>query len=378
MTWLLYGANGYTGTLVARLAAARGERPVLAGRSAEKVGALARELGLESRRFALDDPDAIRRGLDGVSAVAHCAGPFAATAGPMARACVNAGVHYLDVTGEIDVFEELHGLDDRARAAGSVLLPGAGFDVVPTDCLAALLAEALPGADRLDLAFMAGGGPSPGTAKTAVQGMGQGGRARIDGVITEVPFGWRTIRAEFPSGPRTVVSVPWGDVSTAYHSTGIGTITTYTAVPAAARCGPSQVLRLNRLLRLGPVRRLAEAAAGPGRRAGRAAAGPVRSEVWGRASAGDRAAQATLRTPNAYALTADSVVRAITRLDSVPPGFHTAVHRVRPALRHRPGRRHPLRPAPHARRVIRPCARSDHANRDKPPRNLVVPRARWK
>jgi short subunit dehydrogenase-like uncharacterized protein len=321
MTWLLYGANGYTGTLVARLATARGERPVLAGRSAGKVTALARELGLESRRFTLDDPDAIRRGLDGVSAVAHCAGPFAATAGPMARACVNAGVHYLDITGEIDVFEELHGLGDRARAAGSVLLPGAGFDVVPTDCLAALLAEALPGAGRLDLAFMAGGGPSPGTAKTAVQGMAQG-RARIDGVITEVPFGWRTIRAEFPSGPRTVVSVPWGDVSTAYHSTGVGTITTYTAVPAGAlRAG--QVLVRSRLLRLGPARRLAEAMAGR-------AAGPderrrdrSRSEVWGRASAGDRVAHATLRTPNAYALTADSVVRAITRLDSVPPGFHT-------------------------------------------------------
>jgi short subunit dehydrogenase-like uncharacterized protein len=322
MRWLLYGANGYTGTLVARLAAARGERPVLAGRSAGKVGALARELGLESRTFALDDPDAIRRGLDGVSAVAHCAGPFAATAGPMARACVNAAVHYLDITGEIEVFEELHGLGDRARAAGSVLLPGAGFDVVPTDCLAALLAEALPGAGRLDLAFMAGGGPSPGTAKTAVQGMVAGGRARIDGVITEVPFGWRTIRAQFPSGPRTVVSVPWGDVSTAYHSTGIGTVTTYTAVPAGAlRAG--RVLERSRLLRLGPARRLAEAAsgraAGPDERR-RARSG---SEVWGRASAGDRAAHATLRTPNAYALTADSVVRAITRLGLVPPGFHT-------------------------------------------------------
>src|SRR5437763_10077714 len=134
MTWLLYGANGYTGALVARLAAARGEHPVLAGRAAGRVGALARELGLESRRFGLGDPGAIRRGLDGMTAVAHCAGPFSATAGPMARACLQAGVHYLDITGEIDVFEELHGLGDRARAAGYVLLPGAGFDVVPTDC----------------------------------------------------------------------------------------------------------------------------------------------------------------------------------------------------------------------------------------------------
>jgi saccharopine dehydrogenase (NAD+, L-lysine-forming) len=323
MTWLLYGANGYTGRLVARLAVARGDRPVLAGRSAAKIAALADELGLEHRAFGLDDPDAIRRGLDGVTAVAHCAGPFSATAGPMARACVNAGLHYLDITGEIEVFEELHGLTDRARAAGSVLLPGAGFDVVPTDCAAALLSEALPGAERLDLAFLAGGGPSPGTARTTVEGMGKGGRARIDGVITEVPVGWRTIRADFPSGTRTVASVPWGDVSTAFYSTGIGNITTYTAVPAAM-IRANQALRLNRLLGLGPVQRLTQGLAA------RRVPGPseerrsrTRAEVWGRASTSERAVHAMLTTPNAYDLTADSVVRAITRLGSVPPGTHT-------------------------------------------------------
>jgi saccharopine dehydrogenase (NAD+, L-lysine-forming) len=323
MTWLLYGANGYTGTLAARLAVARGERPVLAGRSAAKVAALADELGLEHRAFGLDDAGAIRRGLDGVTAVAHCAGPFSATAGPMARACVDAGLHYLDITGEIEVFEELHSMAGRARAAGSVLLPGAGFDVVPTDCVAALLAEALPGADRLDLAFMAGGGPSPGTARTTVEGMGKGGRARIGGVITEVPVGWQTIRADFPGGPRTVASIPWGDVSTAYYSTGIGNITTYTAVPAVM-IRVNKALGLERLLRLGPVQQVAQSLAA------RRIPGPsderrsrTRAEVWGRATAGDRSVVATLTTPNPYDLTADSVVRAITRLDSVKPGTHT-------------------------------------------------------
>ncbi|HEY2577127.1 MAG TPA: saccharopine dehydrogenase NADP-binding domain-containing protein [Streptosporangiaceae bacterium] len=322
MTWLLYGAYGFTGTLVARLAVARGERPVLAGRSAGKVAELAGQLGLEHRVFGLTDPDAIRRGLDGVSAVAHCAGPFSATAGPMARACINAGLHYLDVTGEIAVFEELHGLGERARAAGSVLLPGAGFDVVPTDCAAALLAAALPGARRLDLAFLAGGGPSPGTAKTAVEGMRTGGQARIDGVITTVPMGWRTIQAAFPSGPRTATSVPWGDVSTAWYSTGIPDITTYTVVPAAAMRA-NQALGLAKLLRLGPALRLARALAGraPGPDEQRRAR--TRAEVWGRASDGERSVQITLVTPNAYDLTADSVVRAVTRLGSVSPGVHT-------------------------------------------------------
>jgi short subunit dehydrogenase-like uncharacterized protein len=322
VTWLLYGANGYTGTLIARLAVARGERPVLAGRSGPKVAALADELGLDHRVFGLADPDAIRRGLDGMTAVAHCAGPFSATAGPMARSCVNAGVHYADITGEIEVFEDLHGLHDRAKEAGSVLLPGAGFDVVPTDCVAAMLAESLPGASRLDLAFVAGGGPSPGTAKTAIEGMRHGGQARIDGVIKTVPLGWRTIRAGFPSGPRTVTSVPWGDVSTAFYSTGIRDITTYTLVPPAAmRAG--RILGLDRLLRLGPAARLAQAAAGRASGPDEQRRARTRAEVWGRASAGEQAVHAALTAPNAYDLTADSVVRVMTRIGSVAPGTHT-------------------------------------------------------
>lgn len=178
MTWLLYGATGYTGRLIARRAAAEGLRPVLAGRNAAKLVPLAAELSLEHRVFGLGEPAAIRRGLDGVTAVAHCAGPFARTAVPMATACIETGTAYLDITGEIDVFEALHRLGPRARAAGVTLLPGAGFDVVPTDCVAALLAARLPDATQLDLAFLAGGGPSPGSVRTALEGASDGGRIR--------------------------------------------------------------------------------------------------------------------------------------------------------------------------------------------------------
>ncbi len=74
--WLLYGANGYTGELIARRAVAEGERPVLAGRSPESVGRLAAELWLDHRVFALEDAGAVERGLAGMKAVLHCAGPF--------------------------------------------------------------------------------------------------------------------------------------------------------------------------------------------------------------------------------------------------------------------------------------------------------------
>jgi len=318
MTWLLYGATGYTGRLIARRALARGVRPVLAGRNAAKLLPLAAELGLEHRVFGLSDPAAIRRGLKGVDAVAHCAGPFVRTALPMAQACIETGTAYVDITGEIEVFESLHALGPRAAAAGVVLLPGAGFDVVPTDCVAALLARRLPDATQLDLAFLVGGGASPGTAKTALAGAADGGRIRAGGEIRTVPVGSRQVRAAFPSGARTVVSVPWGDVSTAYHSTGIPDITTYTAVP-----GPA--LAVSRVLRVGPLRGALTGLAGkvvrgPGERA----LSGSRSEVWGRArDAAGNTVSATLTGPNPYSMTADSVLRIIERLPEVPTGFRT-------------------------------------------------------
>ena len=318
MTWLLYGATGYTGRLIARRAVDLGLRPVLAGRSAAKVLPLAAELGLEHRVFGLGDAAAIRRGLAGVASVAHCAGPFARTALPMAQACVESGADYLDITGEIDVFEALHALGGRAAAAGVTLLPGAGFDVVPTDCVAALLAARLPDATQLDLAFRTAGGASPGTVRTAVESAAEGGRIRSGGEIRTVPFGSRQVRAAFPSGVRTAVSVPWGDVSTAYHSTGIPDVTTYTVLPAAA-------LAAVRALRLGPLRRTVGGAVGrlvrgPGERSLDGAG----CEVWGRArDAAGNTVSATLTGPNPYRLTVDAVLRIVRRLPDLPPGFQT-------------------------------------------------------
>jgi short subunit dehydrogenase-like uncharacterized protein len=229
-TFLLYGANGYTGRLIAREAVVRGLRPVLAGRNAEVVGSLARELGLEHRIFSLDDAAATRTGLEGVKAVLHCAGPFAHTAKPMVDACLDARVHYLDITGEIGVFESLAARDTEAMAAGILLLPGAGFDVVPSDCLAAHLHRRLPTAKRLTLAFRGIGRYSRGTATTIVENLHRGGVVRHGGVLTSVPAAWRTRDIDFGKGPTLAVTIPWGDVSTAYRSTGIGDIEVYTAV----------------------------------------------------------------------------------------------------------------------------------------------------
>jgi saccharopine dehydrogenase (NAD+, L-lysine-forming) len=324
--WLVYGANGYTGELVAKEAVARGERPVLAGRSAAKLAPIADRLGLDHVVFDLDNHRALRAALADVQVVAHCAGPFSATSRDMVDACLDTGTHYLDIAGEIDVFEEIYARDDEAEQAGVVLLPGGGFDVVPTDCLAAMLTERLPEASELELAFTLAGGISPGTLKSVIEGAGAGGRARVDGRLQSVPLGHRTQVAEFPSGPKRVTAIPWGDLSSAYRSTRIPTITTYTVVPGGDLIGRGHQL-LAPLLRMPAVQKAGLSLVD------RLVTGPSevkqisgRSEVWGRVRHADgRAVSGSLSLPAPYAFTAEAVVAGVLRLaaGNVPPGAHT-------------------------------------------------------
>lgn len=323
---MVYGANGYTGELVAKLAVQRGEQPKLAGRSAEKIAPLAQRLGCEYVVVDLDNRRALRTALADVQVVAHCAGPFSRTSRDMVDACLDTATHYVDITGEIDVFEEIYARDDEAQQAGVVLLPGGGFDVVPTDCLAASLAARLPDAEELELAFTLGGGISPGTLKTALEGAGAGGRSRIDGALRNVQLAHRSTIADFPSGPKRVTSIPWGDVSSAYRSTHIPTITTYTVVPGADLIGRGSqylapLLRMPAVQQAGAmlVDRLVKGPSEAKQSSGRA-------EVWGRVRHADgRAVSGTLTLPGPYALTADSIVRGVAKLAAgeVAPGAHT-------------------------------------------------------
>ncbi|MGC4001861.1 MAG: saccharopine dehydrogenase NADP-binding domain-containing protein [Pirellulales bacterium] len=231
MTWLIYGANGFTGELIVEEALRRGKTPIVAARKAESLARWANDPRVKTRVFGLGDETELPRHLVEVNLVLNCAGPFADTAAPLMDACARIGAHYLDITGEIDVIEAGHARDALFRDANAVVMPAVGFDVVPSDCLAALLAARLPGAKRLTLAFQSLGGLSAGTAKTAIRALPEGGRVRIDGRITRVPPAWKTRSVPFAEGTRTAVTIPWGDVSSAFHSTGIPNIEVYTVVP---------------------------------------------------------------------------------------------------------------------------------------------------
>jgi short subunit dehydrogenase-like uncharacterized protein len=325
--WMIYGANGYTGELVAEEAVGRGMRPVLAGRREEALRPLAEKLGCEHRVFELSSGDEVARHLDGVRAMLLCAGPFSRTSKPALDGCLAARVHYLDITGEIAVFEACQARRHEAAAAGCVVLPGVGFDVVPTDCLAASLALLLPDASELALAFHAGSTSSRGTARTMLEGVPQGGAIRKGGVITKVPLGWKTATIPFHDKSRLAVTIPWGDVSTAFYSTGIPDIEVYVAQPPSNIRAMKMMRPFGKLLGLSPVQRLIARridARAPGPDATARAKG--RSELWGRArnpSGGE--VEGTLTTPEGYRLTVLTALASVQRLlaGGVTPGAHT-------------------------------------------------------
>ena len=239
---MIYGANGYTGELIAEYAKQRGLLPILAGRNNDAITSLANKLGLESRVFSLDDVSQIEKNLADIHTVIHCAGPFSATAEPMMNACIASKTHYTDITGEIAVFELAQSKNKMASNAGIVLCPGVGFDVIPTDCLASQLKEKMPDATHLKLGFDTGSGLSPGTAKTSVEGLGDGGKIRKDGKIIRVPIAYKCKTIDFGSGEKNAMTIPWGDVSTAYYSTGIPNIEVY--IPISPR-GAKNMRRMN-------------------------------------------------------------------------------------------------------------------------------------
>jgi short subunit dehydrogenase-like uncharacterized protein len=326
-TFLLYGATGFVGEATARLALQSGLKPVLAGRDAVRLALLASELGVEYRTFALEDAKAIDKALKDMPVVLHCAGPFIHTYKPMVEACLRTGVHYLDLTGEIPVYEAIAALDIEAKSRGVMLLPGIGFDVVPTDCLAMHLKQRLPSATRLTLAFQSIGpaGLPPGTQRTAIELMRFGNRLRRNGRM-EVPGREIVTRMiDFGEGPVQATRFTWGDVFTAYYSTGIPNIEDYIVLSESMRRQMSMLDHLRPLFKLEMVRNFLKKRVKPG---------PTESDrdltftnVWGEVQDDrNQKAVARLRGPEAGVIwTARAALAGVKKIlaGNVLPGYQT-------------------------------------------------------
>ncbi len=286
-TFLLYGANGFVGKEAARLAAKSGLRPVLAGRNATALKELASKLDLEYRVFSLDDYNAIDRALQDIPVVLHCAGPYMFTSNSMVESCIRTGTHYMDISGEIPVYEALASKDEEAKSSGVMLLPGIGFDVVPTDCLALHLKQRLQTANQLTLAFQSEGpaGLPPGTQKTMIELVPFGDRVRCDGKL-EVPE--RTLKTrliDFGKGPVLSTRMTWGDVFTAYYSTGIPNIEDYLVLPEAVLRQLSLIDKLKPLFKLSWVRNVMKRGIKPGPTMNECAL--TTTHVWGEVTDAD-------------------------------------------------------------------------------------------
>lgn len=319
--WLIYGAYGYTGELLAEEAVRRGHRPILAGRDAARLHPLAERLGLEWVAVDLADTDALHQVVGRVDLVMHAAGPFVFTSQPMVDACLTVGAHYLDITGEIPVFEGILGRDAEAKAAGVALIPGVGFDVIPTDCMARYVAERLPDATHLELAIASLSSISPGTAKTMVEQLPGGTLIRQNGVLTAIDMGSDVRRQRFLDRERTVMPIPYGDLATGYRTTGIPNIRTYMAFPRRMVSIMAATAPLsNLLLRPALVRRLIQQVIG------RTISGPDealrtngRSFVWAKAiNAQGHSVEAQLETLEVYQFTAVAGLNSVEELLARP------------------------------------------------------------
>ncbi|MCB0495964.1 MAG: saccharopine dehydrogenase NADP-binding domain-containing protein [Cyclobacteriaceae bacterium] len=315
--FFIYGAYGYTGRLITDYAIRQGFQPVLGGRNAAKVKALAEVNGLEYYVLEANDKAKWDIVLEDVSLVLNCAGPFALTVKDIVPACIEHGVHYLDITGEIEVFQFIQSQHEIAKEKGIALMPGVGFDVVPTDCLAAQLSNKLPSATHLELAFQGTSGVSRGTALSMARRYHNGGTMRIDGNLVSVPLAHEVKMVHFGEKDRLCVSIPWGDVFTAYYTTGIENIKVFTGISMKTL----KSLRLYRKFKAIAKTKLVQWVLQQIIRSKIDGPSAIKratcvTHIWGKAtdSATGKSVEAELITPESYYLTSLTAIESVKRV----------------------------------------------------------------
>lgn len=320
--WLIYGANGYTAQLIIQEALKRGHKPFLTGRSEEKIRPIAQRNGLDYAVLDLSKYDDLKRVFSSVKLVLNAAGPFINTSLPIIKACIDCGIHYTDITGEVSVFQKTFSFDQEAKKRKITLMSGIGFDVIPTDCLAVYVTQHILNPKELELAFIGLNSISPGTMKTMIEMIPYGGLIRKNGKLIRHPIGKGIKEIRFPIGRFSVAPIIWGDLETAYHSTGVPNITTYMGFSfVLIKFLPISIpvlkmLLSNKLLRAAAQKLIELTIKGPDEKAHQKA----RSYVWAKATneKGDEK-QAWLELPETYIFTAIASVKTIEKIFELQP-----------------------------------------------------------
>lgn len=230
---LIYGAYGYTGSGISRLAAEYGITPVLSGRNASKLKALADEVGYDYITLSLEDNHQnLVRVLKQFELVMHIAGPYTYTSEPMINAAIEAQTHYVDLTGENHVIQAQLDRDQEFIDAGIMVMPAVGYDVVPTDCLNFYVAKQIDKPTKLTLVMngnyteVEGAATSRGTLKSGLEMLSRPIMSRQNGEMVEMGQA-KVVKREVDGKVETLVQIPWADMMTSWVSTGVPNIETY-------------------------------------------------------------------------------------------------------------------------------------------------------
>src|SRR5262245_6313658 len=312
--WMLYGAYGTTGRLILDEALRRGHRPVLAGRDSARLSALGEATGLSTVHLPLEDRGALGTALSGVHCVLLAAGPYQQTGPPMRAACLAAGCSYMAINGEIEDFSSALACDALARKAGVAIIPGAGYGVVFTECLAAQLARRLPDARwfRLSLATQ-NAGRSRGAILSKAAAMTTGGREIYQGVLRKRVIAFSTWRAPAANAAGQIfAAAPLAELVAVQRSTGVPNIVA--GIPLS-RAGAALMRVAGRWLGRFLARQAERVSTKVEPDSSGAAVATLRSRVW--AEAGDatgRRVAAMLETGEGYRAAAAAAVRGLELL----------------------------------------------------------------
>ncbi|MFF3689414.1 saccharopine dehydrogenase family protein [Streptomyces sp. NPDC002187] len=241
LTVAVFGAYGHTGRFVVAELRERGFLPVLSGRDADKLKALAHETGLDARPASVDDPASLDRALAGAAAVINCAGPFASTTAPVIEAALRAGIPYLDVAAEIEAnLDTFADFDDRAQEAGALIVPAMAFFGGLGDLLATAAMGDWTTADEAHIAYgLSNWHPTAGTRLSGAVSRERRGDRRIryaNGQWEHRTDAPPTLEWRFPDpmGPRSVIGeFTMADVVTVPSHLSIPDVRTYMTVEAA-------------------------------------------------------------------------------------------------------------------------------------------------
>lgn len=311
---LVYGAAGYMGQLFLKQARHANFDLVLGSRS--KI-----DTNYPLRLFSLENHASIVENIKDVKLVINLAGPFKNTNKPLVEACIAKGTHYIDIAGEVAELETVFTYNEKAKEANVMLMPGAGFGVVPTDIAANMTKEKLPDATYLKIAYVTDGGASRGTLKTLLGDINKAGVILENGVYKKAMPASKSIELRTNNKEYRLVYNPWrADLFTAKISTGILNIETYANFPnLIEKMMRGKLLWLRDFL----LKRLINSLpTGPSEKQIKKGSTICYAEAGN--SSGEKA-KATVLGPEAYLFTAETLVRITQKIidNHTSPGFQT-------------------------------------------------------